>query len=638
MPGVTVTFGANIDALVDGVKDARAAIESFMAAFAVDKLADFADAYAKLGSQIETGARQFGETTSQFQEIGYIAKMAGDENGNLATVFGRLEQTLQQAQNPTTRQALALAALGLSAKELIGLPLDAQLGKIADAFARSADGTNKAAIAQALFRNSSGELIEMLDQGSGGLARMRQQAIDTGAVLSGQTLNALTDIDHASVALKATMSSLGGELVALASKTLVEFETETTQSAADLVKLVESGNLGSYALRELRGIAEQLTAQLGRLGTALKLVFTGNFGANFTKGMEAANAIAAATDKKLEGDLAAIENNADAAYKALLQVHTAGAGKPQLPAMNTNVAAETALAQSAMQAQIKSVDDYFAHVKEGLSADLAAHRITYDQETQELIAAIRQRDISEQTWYDSEIALVKAAGKNFEAVEKEKVAAHDKAMLEIQKATDAAVKQDTKDWQSVLQPIESAWNSQLRALLTGTETWSQAMKKIFADLAMQAIEKLETIGVEKLAGGLASAFGGGPASLLGGGNAAGAPLNLLPGAAGAASSGGGIFSGLMSLFKLFAIPGFAVGTDAIKTSGLAFVDQGEQIVPAQGSGPYSGVNAGGDTHVHNWNISAIDGASMQRWLGAGGARQIANAVAGVQKVTPSMAW
>jgi hypothetical protein len=34
---------------------------------------------------------------------------------------------------------------------------------------------------------------------------------------------------------------------------------------------------------------------------------------------------------------------------------------------------------------------------------------------------------------------------------------------------------------SALTPIESAWNSQLRVLLGGTETWATAMKKIAAD-------------------------------------------------------------------------------------------------------------------------------------------------------------
>jgi hypothetical protein len=55
--------------------------------------------------------------------------------------------------------------------------------------------------------------------------------------------------------------------------------------------------------------------------------------------------------------------------------------------------------------------------------------------------------------------------------------------------------------------------------------------------------------------------------------------------------------------------------------------------------PYGGPGDGGaDSHVHNWNISALDAASFQRWLGAGGAQQIARAVSAVQARSPSMNW
>lgn len=173
---VQVTFGANIQPLVDGVEDARKAIESFMAAFAADKLADFTEQYAKMGEEIDAAAHQFGASTTQIQQLGYMAKMAGGDQEGLNNSFARLQQTLQQAENPTSRQAMALQALGLSTRQLIGLPLQQQLEVIADSFAKLGDGTNKAAIAQALFRNSSGEMIEILDQGSAGMKAMADQA------------------------------------------------------------------------------------------------------------------------------------------------------------------------------------------------------------------------------------------------------------------------------------------------------------------------------------------------------------------------------------------------------------------------------------------------------------------------------
>ena len=51
--------------------------------------------------------------------------------------------------------------------------------------------------------------------------------------------------------------------------------------------------------------------------------------------------------------------------------------------------------------------------------------------------------------------------------------------------------------------IESAFNSQLRGLLAGTTTWSQAFKKILGDLIIQFIEMCETMVVKWLAAQLA---------------------------------------------------------------------------------------------------------------------------------------
>ncbi len=56
--------------------------------------------------------------------------------------------------------------------------------------------------------------------------------------------------------------------------------------------------------------------------------------------------------------------------------------------------------------------------------------------------------------------------------------------------------QQQQMWNSALGSIESAFNSQLRGLLAGTTTWSQAFKKILGDLIIKFIEMCETDGGE----------------------------------------------------------------------------------------------------------------------------------------------
>ena len=606
---VQVTFGANIQPLVDGVESAKTAIQSFIGAFAVDRISNFVDQYAKLGDQIESQAKQFGASTTEVQQLTYSAKMAGDENGNLASVFGRLEGTLQQAQNPTSRQAQALTALGLSAKSLIGLPLPEQLGKIADAFAKYGDGTNKSAIAQTLFRNSSGELIGMLDQGSAGLAKMRQQAIDTGAVMSGQTVAALGSVDRTTIGLKATLSTLSGSLVALASNGLISLETELTASAGDMVKLVESGYLGSYALRELQGIAEQLVAQLGRLAVAWTDAFTGQWGAKFTSDMAKANAIAAATDKKLADDLAAIEAKAAAAYQTLVKVHTAGNDKPQPPPLPVNNRDEASATIENINAMVAAQDSYYSQQVEHINSLAKTFQISEAQKTAMLIAAVNSREAMQTNEIEMGLQLQGLTQAQYAKFQDELTKYQQKAAGDRQKDNDQALQDYQKQWTSALTTIESAFNSQLRGLLAGTETWNQAFKKMAGDMVIKFIETCETILVRWIAleaaktaatitGNAtrsASDAGAGTTSALGdlaniaksifgfaGETAAGVSANVAPVAGPAAPAIGAAAGASVEATAMGYLGSFDVGSWQLPSTGLAMVHRNEMIVPDRG--------------------------------------------------------
>jgi hypothetical protein len=130
MSGVEVSFGANIGQFVAGqqevinhltqiryalwgltepVRGIRSSLgelsEAFIAAFAVDKIAGFVGQYAELGERIKAQAATLGMSVEQYQLFGYAAQMSGEDAGNAAQAIQRFEYNLQQAQNPTSRQA-----------------------------------------------------------------------------------------------------------------------------------------------------------------------------------------------------------------------------------------------------------------------------------------------------------------------------------------------------------------------------------------------------------------------------------------------------------------------------------------------------------------------------------------------------
>lgn len=178
---------------------------------------------------------------------------------------------------------------------------------------------------------------------------------------------------------------------------------------------------------------------------------------------------------------------------------------------------------------IQSADDFYALEKQHLSTALGLHQITYDQETAALLRDLDARKTAEDGFYDAEIAAVKAAGGNYEAIVRLKTKADEQWQLQHDKIVATALEKDTAEWQAALSPVLSSWNSQLRGLLSGTETWSQAMKKILGDLVIQFIEGLERMALAKASLGLAQSLGGGPqsmiASMFGGGQSAGQTAN-----------------------------------------------------------------------------------------------------------------
>ena len=332
--------------------------------------------------------------------------------------------------------------------------------------------------------------------------------------------------------------------------------------------------------------------------------------------------------------------------------------KLQAPAKPNTDATKIAMEQ--FRTQAKLADIAYRQTQEQLNAAVKLHEISYDQETVALLTALDERKAAQDRVNAAELAASASSAVAYEKYAGQRKIIDAKYAAERQKILDQALEHDAQEWQSGLQPIQTAWDSQLKKLLSGGESFGQAMKHVFADLVLDAIKQLEKLALQKTAVGLASTFGGPQSaltSLLGGGGQAAATTanttaltaltaalmtntaSLGGQAAAEAAAGAGSAGSLLSgFFKLFSIFGFDAGTDYVLKSGLAMIHQGETIVPARGTGPFTGAGFAGGGDTHNWNISAVDATSFQRWLGAGGAQQIAQAVAGVQARSPSMSW
>ena len=182
------------------------------------------------------------------------------------------------------------------------------------------------------------------------------------------------------------------------------------------------------------------------------------------------------------------------------------------------------------------------------------------------------------------------------------------------------IAQQQRTWTSALGSIETAFNLQLRGLLAGTTTWSQAFKKILGDLIIQFIEMCETMVVKWTAAQLAQTTAATTGAAVRAAAAQGAAsAGVLANAANAIKAimtdAGQAFAGVFAFLaptmgpaaagpaaaaqaSVSAAAIFDVGTDCVVRGGLALIHPGETIIPpARGSGPFSGAGLGAQVHA-----------------------------------------
>ena len=139
---------------------------------AADRMGDLADA-----------ADSIGITTDALQELRYAAQMSGVQQDTLQQALVVLSKNLGDAAGGGSAAKDSLNALGLSASQLTSVPLPKSLEIIADRIAAVENPMQRATLAADLFGKSGVKMINMLSDGSDGLARMREEAQAMGVVI-----------------------------------------------------------------------------------------------------------------------------------------------------------------------------------------------------------------------------------------------------------------------------------------------------------------------------------------------------------------------------------------------------------------------------------------------------------------------
>ena len=661
--------------------------EALLAAFAVEKVSEFFEQFAEMGAQTLKFATLLGTSTEQIGALDLAAKGSDTSLEGLAHSMERLGMTLAQAGGGGEKAKAGLEALGIEAREFQNLAPEKQLEELAEKFSVLKDGINKDAIAMAIMGRAGADMIPFLNRGAEGVREFTAMGERAGSIMGKDVAKAFEETHIKLIEMNASFTGLG---IVIASGLKPAFDgivsavTHAVQGLKDWIKESGAAKIAGDALivagRSLATAWAVSVASLHTLGevwrlvssqilndlTMISKVIVGVF--TFDKSaitgawseMSAKNTqtyvTAAANMQKITDDLMASIRSAWSS-EASHEVEIAQTKNGQL-AIEDKKALSARLA--ALQEEIRVADMKYAAFAAEQASEVKIFAITEEQKTQALRAALETRYSAEMMAVAQEIAITKQGTPEYQKALNDRRTLEEKYFADSAKLSREALEKNVADWQSELGAFQSAWDSQLKGLLSGTTSWASATKNIFGDLVLKMIEGMESmvvkwIGMEIAKTGATTAgvaarnavesAGASVSSLAQIGNAAAvivadaaktfagifgflAPV-MGPAAAGPAAAGGATVLGALGAIPAAATGGYVVAT------GLAQVHANETIVPARLNQPYApgGNDGGGDTHVH-FNVSAMDGNSVQSFFSQN-SRQIANILSGYMNANPS---
>lgn len=214
----------------------------------------------------DLGAR-LGLTADQLLAMQIATERAGASTETLTQKLPILSKTIADiagAAKPTGDAADALNLLGLSARDLVNLPVAEQVNRIADAFAGLENQSQKNQVAMVLFGKGASELVPLLSQGSRGIAKAADDMKRLGAVVGEDTVQELGNLNDEIQLMNHVMDVASIKLTSAVAPMLV-FVVQQVSALAGWISSLSSGT------KTMIGLITGLVGVMGVLVLGVKV-------------------------------------------------------------------------------------------------------------------------------------------------------------------------------------------------------------------------------------------------------------------------------------------------------------------------------------------------------------------------------
>jgi hypothetical protein len=277
-------FNKALKSIADGVNaftSASAKIASGAAAIGAALFALSASS-SKTAHEVEQSARRTGQTTDEFQRLGFGFKQTGVEAGELTRAFAKVSEEATKAAREGKQSSGAFEKFGIALRGADGhaRSITAILSDVADVMARTESPTERAGIAAELFGSRVGtKMVGLLSQGSAGIKAMAADAERLGIVLGEHEIQAGTKFEQAMVRLSSTVDATRTKFGLLFAPAF----TQLTNSLADAFgkmqpAILKAGEaVANFLAPYIKDIAAMLNGQAQQIETGFGRVLYSTF-------------------------------------------------------------------------------------------------------------------------------------------------------------------------------------------------------------------------------------------------------------------------------------------------------------------------------------------------------------------------
>ena len=253
-PFAGATSGAGqLNAAVGALRGTLAGVGGmFAAAFGVGAIASsIKESLAFIDSQAEM-AQQLGVSIKSLSGLSYISDVVGGNTEALSGSISKFQKLIGNAANGQDAATKTLEKYGLKVKDLLGLPLEEQIGIISDKFAELETQEQKVVLATDFFGKSGADMINMLSLGSKEIGNMINKAEGMGLVFDESMAKKASDAEDAMLALSMATKGLGIELA----NSLAPSITTAATAWAEWISALRESEAITDTLKKIMGATE----------------------------------------------------------------------------------------------------------------------------------------------------------------------------------------------------------------------------------------------------------------------------------------------------------------------------------------------------------------------------------------------